>query len=61
MTSPAENGIGAQLCMRAAIEQSGLNPEQIGYINAHATSTPLGKIALPYLSIADINPRRGSH
>jgi 3-oxoacyl-[acyl-carrier-protein] synthase II len=42
VTSPAENGIGAQLCMRAAIEQSGLRADQIGYINAHATSTPLG-------------------
>jgi 3-oxoacyl-[acyl-carrier-protein] synthase II len=59
VTSPAENGIGAQLCMRAAIEQSGLRADQIGYINAHATSTPLGKIALPYLVIADIYPRAG--
>ena len=45
--------------MRAAIEQSGLRADQIGYINAHATSTPLGKIALPYLVIADIYPRAG--
>ncbi|GAB9469897.1 Beta-ketoacyl-acyl-carrier-protein synthase ii [Globisporangium polare] len=42
MTAPTENGDGARRAMRAAIAQSGLALSDIGYINAHATSTPLG-------------------
>uniref|UniRef100_K3WGD3 3-oxoacyl-[acyl-carrier-protein] synthase n=1 Tax=Globisporangium ultimum (strain ATCC 200006 / CBS 805.95 / DAOM BR144) TaxID=431595 RepID=K3WGD3_GLOUD len=42
MTAPPENGDGARRAMKAAIAQSGLALSDIGYINAHATSTPLG-------------------
>ncbi len=42
MTSPPENGEGAARCMRNALRNAGLNPEQVQYINAHGTSTPLG-------------------
>lgn len=42
MTSPAETGDGARRAMKAALTQAGLNTSDIGYINAHATSTPLG-------------------
>ena len=42
MTAPTESGDGARRAMQSAIAQSGLAVSDIGYINAHATSTPLG-------------------
>ncbi|KAL5581759.1 hypothetical protein UlMin_014201 [Ulmus minor] len=42
ITQPHTNGRGAILAMTRALSQSGLHPEQVDYINAHATSTPLG-------------------
>jgi 3-oxoacyl-[acyl-carrier-protein] synthase II len=42
MTSPPEDGAGAARCMRNALRNAGLNVEQVQYINAHGTSTPLG-------------------
>ncbi len=45
MTSPSPNGEGAAECMRLALEDAGLNPEEVDYINAHGTSTPAGDIA----------------
>ena len=41
ISAPAENGAGAALAMRLALENAGLKPEDIGYINAHGTSTQL--------------------
>jgi 3-oxoacyl-[acyl-carrier-protein] synthase II len=41
ITSPDEEGMGAALSMRRALENADLEPEQIDYINAHGTSTPL--------------------
>lgn len=39
MTSPAAEHAGGQVCMRLALEDAGLAPEAVGYINAHGTST----------------------
>lgn len=45
MTHPPENGDGAARSMRRALEVAGLKPEDIDYVNAHATSTPAGDVA----------------
>lgn len=42
VTTPSEDGEGGANCMRAAIADAGIAPEDIGHINAHATSTPIG-------------------
>ncbi|HHJ64695.1 MAG TPA: beta-ketoacyl-[acyl-carrier-protein] synthase II [Aquifex aeolicus] len=41
ITAPHECGEGAYECMRLALEDAGLNPSEVDYINAHGTSTPL--------------------
>ncbi|MGC8467253.1 MAG: beta-ketoacyl-ACP synthase II [Acidithiobacillus sp.] len=45
MTQPVANGEGAARCMRAALRNAGAEPAEVGYINAHGTSTPLGDLA----------------
>ncbi|MEE8364539.1 MAG: beta-ketoacyl-ACP synthase II [Gammaproteobacteria bacterium] len=45
MTSPSPGGEGAARCMTNALNDAKLNPEDVGYINAHGTSTPAGDLA----------------
>jgi 3-oxoacyl-[acyl-carrier-protein] synthase II len=45
MTSPLEDGSGASKCVVSALKNAGVNPDQVDYVNAHGTSTPLGDLA----------------
>ncbi|EGA68581.1 3-oxoacyl-(acyl carrier protein) synthase II [Vibrio sinaloensis DSM 21326] len=45
MTSPSEDGSGGALAMEAAMRDAGVTGTQIGYVNAHGTSTPAGDVA----------------
>ncbi|MHC9086637.1 beta-ketoacyl-ACP synthase II [Luteimonas sp. RIT-PG2_3] len=45
MTAPSENGEGGGRCMVSAIRDAGIDVSQVGYINAHGTSTPAGDLA----------------
>lgn len=45
LTQPNETGDGAAIAMRKCLQDGGVNPDQLDYINAHGTSTPLGDIS----------------
>lgn len=57
MTSPPEDGNGARRSMQIAIADAGANPDQVQYINAHATSTGVGDVA----EVAAIKACFGDH
>lgn len=42
ITAPLESGDGARLCMENALADAGMNADEVDYVNAHGTSTPLG-------------------
>ena len=43
VVSPESNGHGARLCMTRALASAGAQPQDVSYVNAHATSTPVGE------------------
>jgi 3-oxoacyl-[acyl-carrier-protein] synthase II len=45
LTAPHPDGLGAMLVMKNALEDAGMKPEELDYINVHGTSTPLGDIS----------------
>jgi 3-oxoacyl-[acyl-carrier-protein] synthase II len=45
VTAPSEDGSGAALAIRRALRSAGLEPQAVGYVNAHGTSTPAGDIS----------------
>tara|TARA_R110002003_G_scaffold116_26_gene10283 strand:- start:6056 stop:6373 length:318 start_codon:yes stop_codon:yes gene_type:complete len=45
MTAPREDGQGPRLAMKHALRHAGITPNAVDYVNAHATSTPLGDAA----------------
>ena len=59
VTTPREDGTGAAQCMSAALADGGLEPSDVGYVNAHATGTPAGDRA-EALGIASIWRAAGS-
>jgi 3-oxoacyl-[acyl-carrier-protein] synthase II len=67
LTSPDETGAGPARAITAALADAGINPTQVGYINAHATSTPVGDAAealafgLAGVAAAPVSSTKGQH
>lgn len=57
MTEPRPDGSGVAHCVQVALERCGLQPEQVNYVNAHATSTPAGDLA-EYRAITSALPHK---
>ena len=57
ITAPPEDGHGAQLAMRMAMKDAGIGPADVGYVNAHGTSTPLNDVTETVAVKAVFGPR----
>ncbi|KAH7717414.1 Protein F10G8.9 a, partial [Aphelenchoides avenae] len=55
LTSPREDGLGSRLCMQRCMQEAGIRADDVSYVNAHATSTPVGDVA-EAVSIASVLP-----
>jgi 3-oxoacyl-[acyl-carrier-protein] synthase II len=56
-TSPDPSGQGARLCVQQALDKAGITADQIDYVNAHATSTPIGD-QIEFDAMLDLTPGR---
>ena len=45
MSAPREDGEGVRLAIEMALREAGISPKDVGYVNTHGTSTPLGDVA----------------
>src|SRR5262249_32162957 len=57
LTRPHSTGVGLELAMKQAISRAGITPEDVGYINPHATSTPQGDAA-EYMALKKVFGQR---
>ena len=56
-TSPDPSGVGARTCVQGALDKAGITADQVDFINAHATSTPVGD-EIEYNAMAALTPGR---
>lgn len=56
-TSPDPTGVGARTCVQGALDKAGISADQVDFVNAHATSTPIGD-EIEFAAMAALTPER---